>query len=223
MWRYFVFAEQHFFVNELPGLDERSALLPYITSTRDNCLGAQCPKFRACHVHLARREAMAADVVVVNHHLFFADLAVRESGMAELLPSVQTVIFDEAHQLNETGLQFLGRTLGTGQVLDVARDMLATGLQLARGMADWQALAAAVERAARELRMVVGRVPPGSRLRWATQAPDGVDALAWSKSLDDLHASQVTWHEQQASSFEDYMRTQRDQHFTADRGWPVRS
>ncbi|MBP6850347.1 MAG: ATP-dependent DNA helicase [Rhodoferax sp.] len=174
---------------ELPGLDERSALLPHITSSRDNCLGAQCPRFRACHVNLARREAMAADIVVINHHLFFADLAVRESGMAELLPSVQTVIFDEAHQLNETGLQFLGRTLGTGQVLDVARDMLATGLQLARGMADWQALAAAVEGAARELRMVVGRVPPGSRLRWAAQAPDGVDALAWSQALDDLQAA----------------------------------
>jgi ATP-dependent DNA helicase DinG len=59
---------------ELPGLDERSALVPLITSTRDNCLGTACPKHRACHVNLARREAMAADVVVVNHHLFFADL-----------------------------------------------------------------------------------------------------------------------------------------------------
>ena len=72
---------------ELPGLDERSPLIPLVTSTRENCLGAQCPKFRACHVNLARREALAADVVVINHHLFFADLAVRESGMAELLPT----------------------------------------------------------------------------------------------------------------------------------------
>jgi ATP-dependent DNA helicase DinG len=55
---------------ELPGLDERSPVLPHVTSSRDNCLGAQCPKFRACHVNLARREAMAADVVVINHHLF---------------------------------------------------------------------------------------------------------------------------------------------------------
>ncbi|RZK44357.1 MAG: ATP-dependent DNA helicase, partial [Hymenobacter sp.] len=92
---------------ELPGLDERSPLIPLVTSTRENCLGAQCPKFRACHVNLARREALAADVVVINHHLFFADLAVRESGVAELLPSVRIAIFDEAHQLNETGVQFL--------------------------------------------------------------------------------------------------------------------
>jgi ATP-dependent DNA helicase DinG len=82
---------------ELPGLDERSPLIPLVTSTRDNCLGAQCPKFRACHVNMARRDALAADVVVINHHLFFADLAVRESGMAELLPTVRVAIFDEAH------------------------------------------------------------------------------------------------------------------------------
>ena len=176
-------------IAELPGLDERSALLPYITSTRDNCLGAPCPKFRACHVHLARREAMAADVVVVNHHLFFADLAVRESGMAELLPTVQTVVFDEAHQLNETGLQFLGRTLGTGQVIDFAKDVLATGLQLARGLVDWQVLASDVERVARDLRMAVGRVPPSTRLRWSKDAPDQVDPASWAQAMDALLAA----------------------------------
>ena len=89
---------------ELPGLDERSPLIPLVTSTRENCLGAQCPKFRQCHVNQARKEALAADVVVINHHLFFADLSVRESGMAELLPTVRIAIFDEAHQLNETGV-----------------------------------------------------------------------------------------------------------------------
>ncbi len=174
---------------ELPGLDERSPLLPHISSSRDNCLGAQCPKFRACHVNLARREAMAADIVVVNHHLFFADLAVRESGMAELLPSVQTVIFDEAHQLNETGLQFLGRTVTTGQVLDFAKDMLATGLQQARGLADWQRLTSDVDRAARELRMAVGRVPPATRLRWAAATPEQVEPAAWAGAIDGLLAA----------------------------------
>ena len=149
---------------ELPGLDERSPLIPLVTSTRDNCLGAQCPKFRACHVNLARREALAADVVVINHHLFFADLAVRESGMAELLPTVRVAIFDEAHQLNETGVQFLGNHITTGQLLDFARDLLAAGLQFARGLAQWQDVASAVERAARDLRLVVGRAAPGAKL-----------------------------------------------------------
>ena len=167
---------------ELAGLDERSALLPHVTSSRENCLGAQCPKFRACHVNQARREALAADVVVVNHHLFFADLAVRESGMAELLPTVQTVVFDEAHQLNETGLQFLGRHLTTGQVIDFARDFLAVGLQQARGLKDWQQLAADTERTARDLRMLVGS-PAAARLRWSDAAPEQVQPHGWSAAL----------------------------------------
>lgn len=171
---------------ELPGLDERSPLIPLVTSTRENCLGAQCPKFRQCHVNQARKEALAADVVVINHHLFFADLAVRESGMAELLPTVRVAIFDEAHQLNETGVQFLGHQLTTGQLLDVARDTLAAGLQFARGLVDWQAVVAALERAARELRLAVGRTAPGARLRWVGEAPEGVPASAWSESLASL-------------------------------------
>jgi ATP-dependent DNA helicase DinG len=174
---------------ELPGLDERSPLIPLVTSTRENCLGAQCPKFRACHVNLARREALAADVVVINHHLFFADLAVRESGMAELLPTVRVAIFDEAHQLNETGVQFLGAHLTTGQLLDFARDILAAGLQLARGLADWQQVASAVERATRELRLVVGRNAPGARLRWVHEAPGEVEAQNWRAALDELHSA----------------------------------
>jgi ATP-dependent DNA helicase DinG len=172
---------------ELPGLDERSPVVPLITSTRENCLGSQCPKFRDCHVNLARREALAADVVVINHHLFFADLAVRESGMAELLPSVRTVVFDEAHQLNETGVQFLGRQLSTGQVLDFSRDMLACGLQQARGLVDWSLQASALERAARDLRLRVGRVPTGSKLGWMGAAPGHLDPLAWRDALTALH------------------------------------
>lgn len=174
---------------EMPGLDERSPVLPLVTSTRENCLGSQCPKFRDCHVNNARREAMAADIVVINHHLFFADLAVRESGMAELLPSVRVVIFDEAHQLNETGVQFLGRQVGTGQVLDFARDMLGAGLQFARGLVDWQQLAAATERATRDLRLLVGRAASGARLRWSTGAPEGVDEASWREGLATLQAA----------------------------------
>ena len=172
---------------ELPGLDERSPLIPLVTSTRENCLGMQCPKFRGCHVNLARREALAADVVVINHHLFFADLAVRESGMAELLPTVRVAIFDEAHQLNETGVQFLGNHITTGQLLDFARDTLAAGLQMARGLADWSTVVSAVERAARDLRMVVGRTVPGAKLRWAGEAPDQVPVQPWLEALDALH------------------------------------
>lgn len=174
---------------ELPGLDERSPVIPLVTSTRENCLGSNCPRFRDCHVNHARREAMAADVVVVNHHLFFADLAVRESGMAELLPTVRVAIFDEAHQLNETGVQFLGQQLGTSQLLDFTRDLLAGGLQLARGLVQWQQVAAALERATRELRLVVGRATAGARLRWQGEAPEGVPPQPWGAALDDVIAA----------------------------------
>lgn len=177
---------------ELPGLDERSPLIPLITSTRENCLGAQCPQFKPCHVNLARREALAADVVVINHHLFFADLAVRETGMAELLPTVNVVVFDEAHQLNETGVQFLGAQLGSGQALDFARDLLGAGLQHARGLVDWQQLVAGVERAARELRLAVGKQWPGTKLRWVGPAPEGIDPHIWQGALDALqHAFEM--------------------------------
>ena len=168
---------------ELPGLDERSALIPLVTSTRENCLGSQCPQFRSCHVNLARRDALAADVVVVNHHLFFADLAVRESGMAELLPSVRIVIFDEAHQLNDIGIQFLGKNLTTGQLLDFSRDILSVGLKGARGLLDWSALASACEQAALELRLCMPEAGAGSRLGWTLHAPDSADPAMWRQSL----------------------------------------
>ncbi|HEY0957429.1 MAG TPA: ATP-dependent DNA helicase [Roseateles sp.] len=138
---------------EIDGLDERSPIIPIVSSSRENCLGQECPDWKACHVVKARREAMEADVVVVNHHLFFADLTLRDTGVAELLPSVEIAVFDEAHQLAEAGVQFLGTLLGTSQLIDFARDTLAQGLAHARGVHDWQALHAGVEKAARELRL----------------------------------------------------------------------
>jgi len=157
---------------ELDGLDERSPVIPLVTSTRDNCLGTECPSHRDCHVMRARRDAMAADLVVINHHLFFADLALRDSGVAELLPTVDAAVFDEAHQLVETGVQFLGVQLGTAQMIDFARDLLAVGLTQARGLRDWPALAAACEHAARDLRLACAG--PLRDLR-------GVVKLAWDE------------------------------------------
>ncbi|MDT8998527.1 ATP-dependent DNA helicase [Paucibacter sp. APW11] len=169
---------------EIDGLDDRSPVIPIVSSTRDNCLGSDCPEFRDCHVVKARREAMEADVVVVNHHLFFADMALRDSGVAELLPSVDMAIFDEAHSLAEVGVQFLGSMLGTGQLLDFSRDLLGLGLAQARGLQDWQALQQQLERAARELRLACAgpmREPRGMlKLRWAERAtrPEFAPALA---------------------------------------------
>lgn len=169
---------------ELDGLDERSPVIPIVSSTRDNCLGSECPEFRVCFVVKARREAMEADVVVVNHHLFFADMTLRDTGVAELLPSVDIAIFDEAHQLAEAGVQFLGTHLGTSQLIDFARDLLGLGLAQARGLQDWQALQATLERAARELRLACAgpmrEVRGLLKLRWQDRAgrPGFASALA---------------------------------------------
>ena len=171
---------------EMPSLDERSPVIPWVTSTRENCLGSECPQFRGCHVNLARREAMAADLVVINHHLFFADMAVRESGVAELLPSVRVVVFDEAHQLNDIGVQFLGLNWGTTQIIDFARDLLAAGLQHARGLSDWHGIAGDLEQAARELRLCLASVRSGTKFQWIGVAPDGVQSQDWLDALCNL-------------------------------------
>jgi ATP-dependent DNA helicase DinG len=176
---------------ELTGLDERSSLWPLVTSTRDNCLGSTCPRYRACHVNLARKEAMAADVVVINHHLFFADMAVRESGVAELLPTVRVTVFDEAHQLNEIGVNFLGQQLSTVQLHELVRDVLATGLQLARGLVDWQVLSAGLEKAARDWRLTAGQHRGSVRLRWTGQHPEGVVPDEWSGALQAVSSALV--------------------------------
>jgi ATP-dependent DNA helicase DinG len=166
---------------EIEGLDDRSPVIPLVTSTRDNCLGTECPEHRNCHVMHARREAMAADLVVVNHHLFFADMALRDSGVAELLPTVDAAVFDEAHQLVEAGVQFLGSNLSTGQAIDLARDILAAGLQFARGLKPWADLQAGIDLAARDLRLAAAGslrdVRGVIKRRWDECAQDLTPAL----------------------------------------------
>ena len=176
-------------LSELSGLDDRSPVIPLVTSNRDNCLGSPCPQFKSCHVNLARKEAMAADVVVINHHLFFADLNVRETGMAELLPSVQTVIFDEAHQLNEIGINFLGRHLSTSQLLELTRDILGAGVQLARGLVDWNLICSVLEKATRDLRLTAQHARLNSRLRWVDPIPDDIETAEWLTAMAQLEVA----------------------------------
>ncbi len=165
---------------EVDALDESSPLLPLVTSTRENCLGARCPQASSCFVNRARREALGADVVVINHHLFFADLNVRESGVAELLPSVHAVIFDEAHQLNEIGVQFLGRQLSTGQLSNLVRDLEAVTLAHARGLAPWGALCATLQQSSDAL---LARFPESERLERMDWSVTGV---RWPSLLQDV-------------------------------------
>ena len=137
-------------------VSENSPVWSHATSTRDNCLGQECPDYKECFVMLARREAMAADLVVVNHHLFFADVMLRDEGMAELLPACNTVIFDEAHQLPEVATLFFGDSVSTAQVIDLARDARAEGLTSARDCLALPEGSKKIEKAAKDLRLAVG-------------------------------------------------------------------
>lgn len=102
---------------------EDSFVWPLVTSTNDNCLGSDCPLYKECFVVKARRKAMDADVVVVNHHLFMADMVVKESGFGELIPQADVMIFDEAHQIPDIASQYFGQQLTSRQLLDMAKDI----------------------------------------------------------------------------------------------------
>ncbi|HWA38654.1 MAG TPA: ATP-dependent DNA helicase [Burkholderiales bacterium] len=161
---------------DLADVPEDSPVWAHATSTRENCLGQECPDYKDCFVMRARRNALAADIVVVNHHLFFADVALRDEGIAELLPACNTLIFDEAHQLPETARAFFGERLSTSQLLEIARDARLE-LRAAGGVsAELDALAGAVDKAARDLRLAFAE--PG-RIAWsqAQRLPGFADAL----------------------------------------------
>ncbi len=141
---------------ELAEVPEQAPIWNLVTSTRDNCLGVECAHYRECFVMKARRAAQEADVVVVNHHLFFADLVLRDEGITDLLPTANTVVFDEAHQLPETATLFFGETVSTAQLMELARDVLAEGHAHARDAMTWVDATSPLEKAARDLRLSLG-------------------------------------------------------------------
>ena len=150
---------------ELAEVPEQAPIWNLVTSTRDNCLGTECAHYQKCFVMKARRAAQDADVVVVNHHLFFADLVLRDEGITDLLPTANTIVFDEAHQLPETATLFFGETTSTAQVLELTRDALAEGHRHARDALVWLDAVAPVEKAARDLRLALGVAGDGSPQR----------------------------------------------------------
>jgi ATP-dependent DNA helicase DinG len=152
-------------LSEVKSLRDSDPAWAAVTSTRENCLGTACPAYARCHVVLARREAQAADIVVVNHHLLLADLALKDEGFGELLPGTEAVILDEAHQVPEIAAQFFGREFSARQAALFARDALAELSRL--GLADTAARErlAALESAVGEAAAALGG--GGDRLEWA--------------------------------------------------------
>jgi len=166
---------------------EDAPVWAHATSTRDNCLGQTCPDYGDCFVMRARRNALAADVVVINHHLFFADVVLRDEGVSELLPACNTVIFDEAHQLPETARLFFGENVSSAQLVELSRDARAELRKAGGASPELEALANRFEKAARDLRLAFGEAP--ARLAWkqAQQLPGFAESLqAMRRALGEL-------------------------------------
>jgi ATP-dependent DNA helicase DinG len=160
---------------ELPELPDSHPLHPQVTSTRENCLGQRCTQYTQCHVFQARRAALEADIVVVNHHLLLADLALKQDGFAELLPSVDAVILDEAHQLPDLASEFFGQVL-SGRQLEVLLADLQGELPPGRSPAAMQALAA-LEQALAAMRAAIGGGAE-RQVAWRELDPQAHRALA---------------------------------------------
>jgi ATP-dependent DNA helicase DinG len=173
---------------ELTELPEQSPIAPMLTSTRENCLGQECPQFSRCHVMEARRAAQAAQIVVVNHHLLLADLALKDEGFGDLLPGAQAVILDEAHQVPEIAAQFFGQTWSVRQVQfllrDAAAEMNGAGV---RAPAAVSALGA-VESLLEELRTSLGGA---GRYEWAALGDGFFDVLPALRAALDAVATEL--------------------------------
>lgn len=151
-------------ITELGDVAEDSEIWPAVTSTPENCLGSKCSDYAECFVNRARQEAVAAEILVVNHHLFFADLILREEGFGRLLPGMDAVIFDEAHQLPEIASNFFGVSLSAGHLLSLARDSLAEDIKERSGIPELAERARSLEKSVADLRLALG-VDPG-RAEW---------------------------------------------------------
>jgi ATP-dependent DNA helicase DinG len=152
-------------IAELSAVPRDAEIWQRVTSTTENCIGAECGDYQDCFVVKARRAAQEADVLVVNHHLFFADLAIKEEGFGELLPLADVVVLDEAHQLPEIASNFFSDTFSSRKLQDWKRDTLLEVLASAADMPDIRTHLEALEKAVLDLRLALDT--PGQRAPWS--------------------------------------------------------
>ncbi|MBS9971464.1 ATP-dependent DNA helicase [Vibrio alginolyticus] len=152
-------------------LPEDSMIIPTITSTNDNCLGKECPSYTDCFVLKARKRAMDSDIVVVNHHLFLADLAIKETGFGELTPEADVFIFDEAHQLPDIASEYFGQSVSSRQIHDLAKDIEIAYRTEAKDMRQLQKVGDKLMQSAMDMRIVLGE--PGFRGNWREALQSG--------------------------------------------------
>jgi ATP-dependent DNA helicase DinG len=181
---------------ELAEVPEESPLWPRVTSTPENCLGVECPFFDDCHVVKARREALEADLVVVNHHLLFADLALKQEGFGEILPGAAAFILDEAHQIPELAGQFFSQSVSARQLTELAQDALAECGGITGAIGLLLEPVEALQDAARRLRLAMDPLPQRGAF-WQLEERAGVPA-----ALHDLRELLATLTELLASQAE---------------------
>ncbi|NOQ68564.1 MAG: ATP-dependent DNA helicase [Gammaproteobacteria bacterium] len=151
-------------VSELTSIAEDSYVWPMVTSTVDNCLGGECDSWDSCFIARARKQAHAADVVVINHHLLLADMTLKNEGFAELLPDADAFIIDEAHQLYDVAARFFGNTVSSRQLISLVRDTISEQVNDASDMAELRDYAEELEKVARDFRLALGEA--GLREAW---------------------------------------------------------
>ncbi len=158
-------------VADIAGLQEQAPILPFITSTNDNCLGRECPDYEDCYLVKARKKAMDAQVVVINHHLFFADMSVKDTGFGELLPEADVYIFDEAHQLPDIASQYFGESISSRQLSDTADELRLAYRLEAKDMAQLGKAADRLVQDCQAMRLGFGVEPSRGNLRDALAQP----------------------------------------------------
>ncbi|WP_404399721.1 ATP-dependent DNA helicase [Idiomarina seosinensis] len=167
-------------IGELNELQEDAHAMSLVTSTKDNCLGKECPVYDDCHLVQAREEARKADIVVVNHHLFFADLAVKDTGFGEIIPDSEVVVFDEAHQVPDIASQYYGESISSRQLIELAEEVSRLCLTELKDLSQATQMARLFEQVVKDWRLQFPREPMrGNWREWREQAemPEATERL----------------------------------------------
>jgi len=166
-------------IGELTSIEENSRVLPFVTSTVDNCLSKDCPNIADCHVMNARKKALEADLIVVNHHLFFADLALKDTGFGELIPDTDVIIFDEAHQIPDIASEYFGEHFSSRQVFELCKDIQAEYQAQLRDMPQLYKAAMTLEKNILDMRLVFAEDPERGNWRDKSKSDDIVNAIQY--------------------------------------------
>ncbi|OCG66710.1 ATP-dependent helicase [Gilliamella sp. Nev5-1] len=153
-------------ISKCTTVTEDNPIWPILTSTNDNCLGSDCEHYNDCYVVKARKRALNADIVVVNHHLFLADVVVKDSGFGELIPKADVMIFDEAHQLPDLACHYFGQQLSSRQLFDLSKEINLCYRTEVKDMSQLQQCADKLQKCTQDLRIAINQQLPKGNLRF---------------------------------------------------------